>query len=243
METNKNFILTDEFKINEKGVKLFRIKCIKDFSEIHLGDLGGFIESYENLSDSAWVFHEAEVYGNARVYGNAWVFNNAKVSDNAKIYGNAWVHGNARVYGDANIYGNAEIYRNAKIYGNATVFSNPWISGNAEIFGSAIVLGNTRISDYARITGDSRVSGNARIFDNAEIKSNFDYSCFQSFGRVGRTTIVFREKENKIKIKCGCFSGSVEEFEKEVEETHGDSKFGREYKAIINVIKIKFDLD
>lgn len=77
---------------------------------------------------------------------------------------------------------------------------------------------------------------------NAELMKSSDYSCFQSFGSVGRTTIVFREKENIIKINCGCFSGSVEEFER-VEETHGDSKFGREYKAIINVIKIKFDLD
>ena len=73
--------------------------------------------------------------------------------------------------------------------------------------------------------------------------SHLDYAYFQSFGSAGRNTTAFREKENKIKISCGCFSGSIEEFEKKVEKTHGDSKFGREYKAIINVIRIKFDLN
>lgn len=62
------------------------------------------------------------------------------------------------------------------------------------------------------------------------------------FGSIGRTTTAFREKENRVKIKCGCFSGSVEEFWEKVEETHGDSKFGKEYKAIIEVIKVKFEL-
>ena len=88
-----------------------------------------------------------------------------------------------------------------------------------------------------------KISDNAKVYGDAKIMSYLDYSCFQSFGRVGRTTTVFREKGNKIKISCGCFKGSIEEFEKEVEKTHGDSKFGKEYKAIINVIKIKFNLD
>ena len=194
METNKHFILTDEFKINEKGIKLFRIKCIRKFNNINVGDLGGFIESYENLSDNAWVYDNAMVYDNAEVYGNA------------KVYGNAWVYDNAKVFGDA------------EVYDNTTVF------GNAEVCGSAGVYGNTEVNG------------------NAKIMSHLDYSCFQSFGIKGRTTTVFREKEDKIKIKCGCFSGSIEEFEKRVEEKHGDSKFGREYKAIINVIKVKFNL-
>ncbi len=68
METNKHFILTDEFKINESGVKLFRIKCTKTIPGVSVGDLGGFIESYDNLSDNAWVFGDAEVCDNTKVF-------------------------------------------------------------------------------------------------------------------------------------------------------------------------------
>ena len=39
------------------------------------------------------------------------------------------------------------------------------------------------------------------------------------------------------------FFWNIEEFEKIVEETHGDSQYGKEYKAIINVIKIKFNFE
>jgi hypothetical protein len=34
----------------------------------------------------------------------------------------------------------------------------------------------------------------------------------------------------------------LEEFEKRVEETHGNSQYGLEYKAVINVLRVKFNL-
>lgn len=43
---------------------LYRIKALCDFGEVKSGDLGGFIEKEDNLSQ----------------YGNAWVSGNAKVS-------------------------------------------------------------------------------------------------------------------------------------------------------------------
>ena len=49
-------------------------------------------------------------------------------------------------------------------------------------------------------------------------------------------------KEKKVEIICGCFRGSIEEFEKKVEETHSGTVYEKQYKSIINVIKIKFGL-
>ena len=40
-----------------------------------------------------------------------------------------------------------------------------------------------------------------------------------------------------IKIKAGCFSGSIEEFEKAVRKTHGDNQHGKEYDAALAMIK------
>jgi hypothetical protein len=80
------------------------------------------------------------------------------------------------------------------------------------------------------------------VYGNARVESNNDYCAFQCFGSVNRTTTVFKEKENKIKVSCGCFTGSLDEFEQQVEKTHNDNKHSLEYKAIINLIKIKFGL-
>ena len=70
----KKYKLTKE-TVNNLGVKLYRIEAIADFGDVSKGEKGGFIEKEENLSqeDSAWVYGNAQVSGDARVYGNAWV--------------------------------------------------------------------------------------------------------------------------------------------------------------------------
>ena len=106
---------------------LYRVKALRDFADVNKGEIGGYIESEENLSNNgdAWVYGTACVTCNARVYGDAWV------------YGTACVTGNARVYGDARVYGTACVTGNARVYGDAhvtsvkdyIVFKNWWSSG------------------------------------------------------------------------------------------------------------------
>ena len=103
---NKKYSLTKNTK-EWCGITLFQIKAEISFGSIAKGELGGYIEKEENLSQvygNAWVSGDARVSGNARVYGNAWVYGNARVSGDAWVYGNARVSGNARVYGDARVY-------------------------------------------------------------------------------------------------------------------------------------------
>jgi carbonic anhydrase/acetyltransferase-like protein (isoleucine patch superfamily) len=113
------------------GKKLFQIKAEMSFGNVSKGDLGGYIEKEDNLSqeNNAWVS------GNAMVSGNAWVSGNAMVSGNAEVSGNAWVSGNAMVYGNAEVSGNAWVYGNAEVSGNAWVYGNARVSGNAEVSG------------------------------------------------------------------------------------------------------------
>ncbi len=82
----KKFQLTTETKVFD-GVTLYRIQALKDFSDVKKGDLGGWIEMENNLSQD----------------GNAWVFGDACV------FGDAWVFGDACVFGDAWVYGEAEV--------------------------------------------------------------------------------------------------------------------------------------
>ena len=97
----KKFELTTD-SIKENGVTLYRIKSLIDFGDVKAGDLGGYVEKEENLSQygDAWVYGDVHVRGNACVYGDVQVSGNALVCDNAQVSGDARVGGNARVSGD-----------------------------------------------------------------------------------------------------------------------------------------------
>ena len=222
----KKFILTDKFVINSFGIKLFQIKCTKSFKYAQKGDFGGYVEKEGNLDQE----NDAWVSGNARVFGNA------RVSSNARVSGDAWVSGNARVSGDAWVSGNARVFGNARVSGDA------WVSGNARVSGDAWVSGNARVFGNARVSGDAWVSGNAWVSGDADIENDNEHCGFDGFGSCNRHTHAYMTKEKKVEIICGCFRGSIEEFEKKVEETHSGTVYEKQYKSIINVIKIKFGL-
>lgn len=99
----KKYELTGETKSIGKHT-LYRIRaCININGVVNIGELGGWVESEQNLShdDNAWVC------GDAQVYGDAWVYDNARVYGYARVCGDARVYGNARVCGDAQVYGDA----------------------------------------------------------------------------------------------------------------------------------------
>ena len=137
---------------------------------------------------------------------------NLDQESDAWVYGNAQVSGNARVSGNAQVYGNAWVYGNARVYGNAQVYGDAWVYGDAQVSG------------------------------DADIENDNNHCGFDCFGSCNRHTHAYLTKDNKVEITCGCFRGSIEEFEKKVEKTHSGKIYEKQYKAIINVIKIKFGL-
>jgi hypothetical protein len=70
----ERYELTDETVATPAGVTLHRIRALVDmpWASVRAGDLGGWVESKENLYGATWV------YGDARVYGNAWVSGDAR---------------------------------------------------------------------------------------------------------------------------------------------------------------------
>jgi carbonic anhydrase/acetyltransferase-like protein (isoleucine patch superfamily) len=227
---DNNYEFTGKTKIVDNHT-LHRIRCTKKVHKnVDPGDLGGWIETIENLNGNAWVGDNAKVYGKAKVFGNAWVGDNAKVYGKAKVFGNARICNDAEVYGEAKVFGNTEVYDGAELYDEAQVYGEARIFGSTEVYGEAKVFGNTWIY------------GSAEICSKAWVYHNMDYCCFQSFGSDGRTTTVFRESDESIRVKCGCFFGTLEEFRERVEKQHGDTQFGKEYRAMIDMIKIRFPI-
>ena len=86
----KKYEMTSNVK-EFSGHKLYQIRALKDFGDVKVGNLGGYIEKEENLSHdgNAQVYRGAQVFGNAQVYGetwlrnNAWIFNDARISNKA----------------------------------------------------------------------------------------------------------------------------------------------------------------
>ena len=191
------------------GYTLRQIEAIENFGDVKKGDIGGWIETEKNLS----------------MYGNAWV------SDDARVFGNARVSGDALVFG------------NALVSGDALVFGNALVSGDARVFGNARVSGDARVSDDARVSGDAWVSGDARVFgdalvsDDARVFGQYDYILIGAIGSRNDATTFFRLKQGGIGVKCGCFFGTIDEFEKAVHKTHAGNEHEKAYMAAIRMVK------
>lgn len=114
---------------------------------------------------------------------------------------------------------------------NLSQEGNCWVCGNAEVY------------DNAEVYGNALVCGNAKVCGNAEVCGNADYITIKGLGSVCRNTTIFRTKGKNIAVKCGCFYGTLAEFVDKVKETHGNSKFAKEYLALIDLVKIHFELE
>ena len=159
---NKKFELTNE-SINVRGKTLYRIRALKDFLDVKKGDLGGFVENYNNLFEEGdcWIYNDAKVFGNAEVHDNARIFGNAEIFNNAIVFDNALICDNAKIFNDARIGGNAVILGDVRIYNCAKVYDDALIRDNVKIFGSAEVYNNAKICDNAGVYDDAVIYGKA----------------------------------------------------------------------------------
>ncbi|WP_375704480.1 hypothetical protein [Bartonella sp. AD328YNZD] len=143
----KKYELTDETIEFDGYLTLYRIRALKDFADVKAGDLGGFVEYEDNLSqkDDCWIYNDAKAYFCAKIYDSAKVYDNAQIADCAEIFGNA------------------KIYNNVKIY-------------NGHIFGNTQIYGNVIIDNYSRIYGDVRIYDNSEVCKQTMTAQNGDSS-------------------------------------------------------------------
>lgn len=190
----KKYELTNE-TFNYGGHILHRIKAVRDFNCIKVGELGGWVESENNLS------HE----GNCWVYDDAKVYDNAVVKDNAKVCDSAIVCDHARVCGIAKVYENAKVYHNARIDGYAEVCGDACVYDEAKIYGRTKVDGHAEICGYAIIkeTKDYKVFKNTwssnRFFTWTRSNNLWKVGCFYG---TGEGLIKKAYKDSEISGKC-----------------------------------------
>ena len=146
--------------------------------------------------------------------GNCWVYDYAKVFDNARVTSDAFVSEDAVVCGNAGLFGNAQVSGDAQVYGNARVINN------------AQVMGNVHVSGNARVCGDIKIDKAENIMVIGPIGSRHDFTTF------------IKSNDEVIYVTCGCFFGTINEFEKKVLETHDkDSIHRKQYINVIGCVK------
>lgn len=257
MDELKYKIRKDLSKV-ENGITIYRIEALKDFSDVNKGDLGGWIEKEDNLSqigdcwvyDNACLFNDvavknnAQIHGNARIYDNAYIFDNARIFDNvlvennARIFGNATIRHDVIIWGNPNIYGNATLHKSVKVYGDADVYGYATITDKVKVFGNARVYGNAKICDECIIYGDAILREYAFVYDKAEIggdaiiKSKFDYIVCRNNWSSGR---FFTYTHSNKMWKVGCFYGTGKEL---IKKAYEDSELrGKNYELTVKYVE------
>jgi carbonic anhydrase/acetyltransferase-like protein (isoleucine patch superfamily) len=179
----------------KQQVKLWQVIALRDFSDVKTGQIGGWVENEDNLSQygNCWiyssdgvVFGGSSVNDDAQIHGNSTLCHQAHVSGQS-IVEQSLVSGECRIYDAARILNGSQVIAVRgltadndtllQIYGDATVNASRVVH-QAQIYGKAVV-NNAFIEHRAEVYGQAILEGNeenniwvcdcARIFDNARI--------------------------------------------------------------------------
>ena len=120
---------------------------------------------------------------------------------------------------------------------NLSHFGNAWVSGNAWVFD------NAKVYDDAWVCGDAKVYGDAWVSGNAEVFNTRHFFVQGPIGSRDGYVTFYRTKDDTVEVRCGCFSGSLQKFVDRVEETHGGSRYEKEYKLAAELAKVCIRLE
>ena len=82
--------------------------------------------------------------------------------------------------------------------------------------------------------------GDANIGVWGKIQSVEDLLVVGNIGSRKDSTTIYKTDKG-IFVQCGCFKGSLDEFIAKVKETHNGNKYERDYLAMVEFVKVKFN--
>lgn len=198
-----------------------------------------------NHAGCCWIWDDAKVYSGATVHGDAQVCGKARVFDFAGVTNEAIVHGCAVVHGkkclvcdaaevceDARIWssriGDYSIVKGDSIVQDSTVYSNSEILGKCDIkectiYWSTLMdvnLKNGVTVNHSYMTEAYITNGSVEL-NHAVIQCTNDLMIVGPIGSRSAYTTFFIGRKHpganlQIMVSCGCFIGTIAEFEKAV---------------------------
>ncbi|MEE7531999.1 MULTISPECIES: YdcK family protein [Klebsiella] len=178
---------------NKHSVNLRQIVALRDFSDVKVGDEGGWLDDEEALSHSGgcWiydansaVFDGSRIEGNARLTGECVIGHGVIISDNARL-DSVHISHYARVSDNvtiesSRIRGCCHLADDARILPHSLIIAAQGLTADNDkilrIYQRATVS-TSRIVHQAQIYGDAFVEyafveHRAEIFDNARLEGN-----------------------------------------------------------------------
>jgi hypothetical protein len=254
----RKYEFTGETMETADGHTLQRIRYLRDIRYVKPGTLGGWIEEEVNLShvgdalvlDDAKVYKSSIVRDSAIVEGSAVVIGASVLWDEARVSRTALID-RSRLGGDAHVGGRASV-KDSAISGailltddahvaHSTLRGSGHIKGHARLDNCYVITEGFLVTDQSHVDNIS-IKSVFKVIGEARIKSRNDLYVIGPIGSEGGTLTVYKTKSG-IGVTRGCFSGTLDEFEAAVKETHGgpgdeDAEHTyNEYTAIIAFIR------
>ena len=86
-------------------------------------------------------------------------------------------------------------------------------------------------------------TGNAWVYGNAQVESQTDWLLVGPAKSSGRFTTAYRDTKIGVRVSCGCFTGTAQEFSAQIEATHaGNQQHLQQYRLFCQLIAFSFDI-
>lgn len=195
VHTFKSCISDGEMSIVE--IKLYRIQALKTFTKpggynpvVHVGELGGYVESEVNLSQegTCWLFDRARVNDGGKVLDDAIVYDKCLVSKNSIVRGGSVVGGHCFITNQSVII-DSRLEGNVIVNGHSTVHSGAYLYGEIGVDQSDVgnlvnLIGRISVKK-SRITAPIELSGDYELnFDVSDPYSVIGYNVGMPGGRL-----------------------------------------------------------
>lgn len=239
-----------------KEADRYRVRALKDFGNVKAGELGGLVSGYHNLSQEGycWIFDDSTVSKDARVEDDAVVGKSSLLTDKAAAKGwcriensglsnNTLVHGYAVVQ-DSTLCGGTKVLDESTVTGSY-LLGTVQMRGHSSAFRSRLD-GNVEVLNGVAVTsvleGNIKVTGvslkNAVMRRDALVSHQRDYLVFQNVGTENGTLTAYLTGAGEILLTRGCFTGTVEEFERLSKLRHGDD-MQKQYALLLQMIQMR----
>lgn len=244
-------------KVDGNDVTVHRIQALHDFGDVQEGDLGGWVDSEERLSDlgDCWIYVDACACGKSVILDDACIKNNAVVCGTALVRDRAIVCDNAVVSGDSIIRDYSIIRDCAKVSGKACIEGHSSIEDNAEVSDcvhvmDSRVLGDAKICDRAKIMlgvtvddnaivcKDASVTGTATIAGDAYVDGAGQVLTIAGIGTAGRSFTFFRDKEGNILFSDEVWVRSMEEVAERPDKMCNDWKLREVCESVLGLVRL-----
>lgn len=187
----QKYIILTQHKLLNDGRIVRRIQAVRDFGHVKKGDVGGFIESVDNLSHkgNCWIERDAVAAGWSRVSGDALLTDRARMdrysiaTDRVIIGDNAFLDGYVSAYDDCMIGLFSYLTDGVIVRDHVSVMCQsrrtcsgknriPNLRDNAIVEDFASLEGRVFMADRSRASGHTTLKDSASLADDARAGSH-----------------------------------------------------------------------